>query len=65
MGVGAASGSTCVSAISRARFVLVLYINHEYAKAVDDLRAKDRQTKADTDNRFFRALQIIENVRRS
>ena len=43
---------------------LQLFINQTYTDAVEKLRAEARQTKADTGNPFFRALQIIEHLRR-
>lgn len=43
---------------------LQLFINQTYTQAVEKLRAEARKTKADTGNPFFRALQIIEHLRR-
>lgn len=44
---------------------LQLFINQTYTQAVDQLRTEARKTKADTGNPFFRALQIIEHLRRA
>jgi hypothetical protein len=43
---------------------LQLFTNQTYSEAVEKLRTEARRTKADTGNPFFRALQIIEHLRR-
>lgn len=43
---------------------LELVINADYARAVDALRERARATTRDAGNTFFRALQILEHLRR-
>jgi hypothetical protein len=39
-----------------------LFINKEYKDAIQQLRAKARESKADVNNPAFRLLQILERV---
>jgi hypothetical protein len=42
-----------------------LFINEQYAAAVDRLREKARNSTADANNPAFRVLQILEHLRRA
>jgi hypothetical protein len=43
---------------------LELVINREYAKCVEELREKAKISTYDTNNPFFRTLQILEHLRK-
>lgn len=43
---------------------LELIVNAKYATCVDELRVHARNTTHDTNNPFFRILQILEHLRR-
>ena len=43
---------------------LELIINQEYTKCVEELRKKARKMTQDTNNPFFRVLQILEHLRK-
>jgi hypothetical protein len=42
-----------------------LFINDQYAAAIDRLRAKARTSTSDANNPVFRVLQILEHLRRA